>query len=236
MHEGHRRRMLEKLSNGDNLYDHEILEAILYFVCPRVNTNPVAHNLLERFCSLSGVINADKRELLMVEGVGESTANYLIALGCMFKRVSQVEGLALLKTAGDCKKFVSMRFFGKTEEYLELYFTEKSGRVTRIYNRTSFDRNKVVTDAGDVIEAIALAKPYGIIAAHNHLNGTASPSENDVMFTKQLQLICNMNNVVLFDHYIYAGENNIFSFKDDGELGEYSRKYSLDGAKQWLRN
>ena len=41
MHEGHRERMLKKLENyADALNEHELLEILLYFCIPRVNTNP----------------------------------------------------------------------------------------------------------------------------------------------------------------------------------------------------
>ena len=66
MHEGHRRRMYQKLKNGDNLYEHEVLEMLLFNAYPRKNTNPVAHELLERFPSISAVLSADIDELMSV--------------------------------------------------------------------------------------------------------------------------------------------------------------------------
>ena len=69
--------MRAKLENGEYLYEHEILEILLYNACPRVNTNPIAHALLERFCSLSEILKADVKELVTVEGVGESVADFL---------------------------------------------------------------------------------------------------------------------------------------------------------------
>ena len=55
LHDGHRRRMYEKLNNGDDLFDHELLEILLFGACPRINTNPMAHALLERFVSISEI-------------------------------------------------------------------------------------------------------------------------------------------------------------------------------------
>ena len=55
--------MLAKLSNDDDLYDHELLEILLFFVCPRKNTNPLAHELLDRFGSLKEVFNATDEEI-----------------------------------------------------------------------------------------------------------------------------------------------------------------------------
>ena len=52
MHEGHRRRLMEKLRRGDNLFEHELLEILLFNAYPRANVNPVAHALLQRFATL----------------------------------------------------------------------------------------------------------------------------------------------------------------------------------------
>ena len=49
MHEGHRQRLWEKLKQGDNLFEHELLEILLFNAYPRNNVNPVAHALLQRF-------------------------------------------------------------------------------------------------------------------------------------------------------------------------------------------
>ena len=59
------------------MYDHEILELFLFDAVPRHNTNPMAHELLDRFGSLPGVFAADKAELMEIHGVGEGVASYI---------------------------------------------------------------------------------------------------------------------------------------------------------------
>ena len=67
MHEGHRRRMYEKLKNDSLLEDHELLEILLFNAFQRKNTNPIAHALLDRFGTLSGVFGADYNKLITVD-------------------------------------------------------------------------------------------------------------------------------------------------------------------------
>ncbi|MDE6000781.1 MAG: hypothetical protein K2G96_00440, partial [Clostridia bacterium] len=152
------------------------------------------------------------------------------------KRIKEVEGLALLKNFGDCKRLVSMRLRGKTEEYLELYFTEKSGRVFRVHTFTTADRNRVSATADEIVRAIALAKPHGILVAHNHLNGSAYPSDEDDLFTREMQLICSFNNVKLIDHIIYAGDDNIFSYETAGVTDKLRRELALDNVIKWIKD
>ena len=79
----------------------------------------------------------------------------------------------------------------------------------------------------EVIKKIALVKPYSIIVAHNHLNGSVNPSANDDKFTGRMQIICNLNNVVLLDHLIYS-DGNFYSYKDAGRLNEIKSRCTLD--------
>ncbi len=233
-HGGHRKRMYEKLSGGDKLFDHEILEMLLYSVYRQGNTNGIAHDLLNRFVSIRGVISAEPQELMTVDGVGESAAYFLSTLGKCFERVNSVEWLAALKNREDIKNLVKMRLRGKPEEYLELYMLARSSKVKRVVTFTSEDINKVVLTAEKIVEIISLVKPHRLVAAHNHLNGSSQPSENDLNFTKELQMICSMNNVDLIDHLIYAGDDNIFSFSDGGYLKDIKTRYSMDYVIKWI--
>ena len=233
-HVGHRKRMYEKLSGGDKLFDHEILEMLLYSVYRQGNTNGIAHDLLNRFVSLRGVISAEPQELMTVDGVGESAAYFLASLGKCFERVNSVEGLAALKTREDIKNLIKMRFRGKPEEYLELYLLARSSKVKRVVTFTSEDINRVVLTAEKIVEILSLVKPYYLVAAHNHVNDSSQPSEDDINFTKELQIICSMNNVDLLDHYIYAGDDNIFSFYEGGYLEDIKSDFSMDNIIKWI--
>lgn len=226
--------MYEKLLGGDKLFDHEILEMLLYSVYRQSDTNGIAHDLLNRFISLKGVISADPQELMTVKGVGESAAYFIACVGKCFERVTSVEWLVSLNTREEIKKFIKLRFRGKPEEYLELYLLTKSNNVKRVVTFTSQETNRVVLTAEKIVEIISLVKPHRIVAAHNHTNGSSQPSENDFVFTKELQMICSMNNVDLVDHYIYAGDDNIFCFSDSGYLEDIKSAFSMDNVIKWI--
>jgi len=86
LHAGHRERMRTRFSeNGfENYNPHEVLEQVLFLVIPRANTNETAHNLLQRFGSLSGVLNASEEELTEIPGIGSKAASFLASIRGMF--------------------------------------------------------------------------------------------------------------------------------------------------------
>lgn len=225
MHEGHRRRMYEKLKNDDGLHDHELLEILLYNAYPRINTNPVAHALIQTFGSLAGVFSADVESLVTVDGVGENVALYIKLVGEVMKRTNvHSSGIALLKNHSDFTNFIRARFRGKTAEIIELYMINKNGRLKRICPFTNGDVNKVDVNADDIMAAMAAERPYGVLAAHNHLSGSSNPSARDDKFTAELQLMCSINNIMLLDHMIYSFDENIFSYFLTGKLDEIKRE------------
>lgn len=69
-HDGHRGRVkLRFLKEGlHNFAPHEVIELLLFFGIPVKDTNELAHELLERFGSLSGVLEAPYEELKQRQG------------------------------------------------------------------------------------------------------------------------------------------------------------------------
>ncbi len=235
MHEGHRQRMYEKLENGDDLFDHEVLEILLYSACPRINTNPLAHKLLDRFVTLYDVLNASVEELKEVEGVGDSVARFLKTVGVSAERAGRIGNSPSLKTFGDCKRFLHLRFFNKTAENIELYFTDRAYRVRRIFSFTSDEKSRASADVDKIARNVALSHPANVIIAHNHVDGTVLPSEYDDDFTRVVQFVCNMNGVQLADHFIYRNKDEIYSYRDEGRLDKIKDFCSWKNFEKWIK-
>lgn len=213
VHEGHRQRMLQKLEEGGVTLDHELLEILLFNAYPRKNTNPVAHALLSAFGSLKGVFEADLEGLTEIEGVGENVAAYIKCVAACAKPAYSAEAEEKrLKNYGDFKDFTAARLRSKEEEVLELYFLERNGRVKYVFSRTDLERHYVSLGRNEVPAVMASIKPYGMIIAHNHLTGGSRPSERDDSFTCEMASLCRLYGVTLFDHCIYASDNDIYSY------------------------
>ena len=69
-HEQHRERLRKMFlyCNPERLPDHMRLEFLLCYSIPRIDTNPLAHELIRRFGSLENVLDAEVEELMNVEG------------------------------------------------------------------------------------------------------------------------------------------------------------------------
>ncbi len=76
IHSGHRSRMRAKILDGkvSGFTDHELLEFLLFYTIPRVNTNELAHELLRRFGSLARIADASFEDLCSVKGISKKSA------------------------------------------------------------------------------------------------------------------------------------------------------------------
>ena len=82
VHEGHRDRLRDRfLAEGlDNFTQVQVLELLLFYCIPRKDTNEVAHRLLQRFGSISQVLETRVEDLEKVDGIGHNAAVFLSLL------------------------------------------------------------------------------------------------------------------------------------------------------------
>lgn len=145
MHEGHRKRMLQRLEHAEGLQDHEVLEILLYNAIPRKNTNPLAHALLNAFPSLEQLFRASYEELLTVDGVGPETAAYLRCIGILRERIpSSEEAAPAAFGAGNFSAYLLERYSSLKEEVIEIFCMDAQERVhsSKRFTRSLADRGR----------------------------------------------------------------------------------------------
>ena len=130
-HDGHRMRMLQRLEEGV-LYDHELLEVLLFNALPRRNTNDLAHRLLAEFGTVRNVLDATATQLQRVQGIGPSVASYLSVVGKIASRVYLAENEMSYPSVYEVDEFLSFakqKYVKVQQEVLDFYFMESDGRL-----------------------------------------------------------------------------------------------------------
>jgi len=218
IHDGHRARMKKEfLSRPDSFPDHKLLELLLFYANPRGDTNPTAHALLDRFGSLSGVLDALPEELQKVPGVGEHTVVLLKAVKTLGGRylTSRAETGELIRRAGDAAGIFRPYFFGARGERVGLLCLDGKGKClgVRMVGEGNVNAADVTTRA--VLEAALSLNASKVILAHNHVSGLALPSDEDKVTTVHLAQVLSAVGIELWDHQIYT-DDDMVSLRESG--------------------
>ncbi len=217
-HDGHRGRMkAEFLARPDSFPDHKLLELALFYVNPRSDTNPLAHELLDRFGTLAGVLDATPEELQKVPGVGGHAA-------VLFKVIKEYSGRYLTARTrmdqiarGSRDYFSLLRpyFFGARNEQLCLLCMDGKYKVLGVRKLGEGNVNAVHATTRLVVEAALSLNAAAVVLAHNHVSGLALPSPEDVATTRSLSGVLGQVGVQLEDHLILV-DDDMVSLRDSG--------------------
>lgn len=222
LHDGHRKRLEQRfLQHGLASFEPvNVLELLLFFTYKRGDTNEVAHRLLDRFGSFSGVLNAPYDALLAVEGVGPASATLLR----LVRESAQVylsdrgqKGVSLTSTA-DAGDYVAPRFVGCVNEEVQVVLLDDKNKVLRTAKLFEGTVNMAPITIKKVVAEVIATNATGVILAHNHPGGLALPSANDRIATRELEQALKLINVRLVDHIIVADDDYV-SMADSGMLG-----------------
>ncbi len=218
IHSGHRSRLLSKLKNNspDVLETHELLEILLFNSNKRVNTNPIAHALINKFGSLMGVLNASESELLTVDGVGNATVQLIISVRAIMDRAlkEKVKIGDNLSETEDIKAYCSGLFKTVDHEEVRMIFLDDAFRVLSQELIGTGNTNAVFADVFNIINKIAEKRSTVVILTHNHPRGTELPSREDRQLTRSLFSVLDKSGVYLADHVI-VGMDGVYSMAEN---------------------
>ena len=223
-HEGHRQRMRARVEQYglESLAPHEALEYLLYITNARRDTNGIAHALLERFGSFAGVLEASEEELCRVPGVGPASARMLHLLPevSRYYEHSRTSTEGALTTTERLAAYLKPRFAGaKQEKALRLSLDSRS-RVRGAYWLREGTSSKVSFEIKDVVAAALKGGTDSVVLCHNHPNGMAMPSREDLQATENIVRALGLVKIQLRDHLILT-ETEYFSMREEGRLPFY---------------
>lgn len=221
LHEGHRARMRERFAkNGfEGFSDHEVLEVVLFGAIARGNTNPLGHRLIEKFGSFADVCDASIEELMTVEGIGRTSALQIKMIPELcrvyLKSHENKSENQDLSSSERLMAYLRPHFISKTKETLLLLTLDNKSQPIECTTISEGSVNSAGVDMRKITETVIRTNASAAILAHNHPNGHAIPSNNDIAVTKHVRTYLADIGVPLVDHLIYT-ERDCISFRESG--------------------
>ena len=227
IHDGHREKMRHRFLTGglEPFADHEALELLLYYAIPRRDTNPVAHALMERYGSLTAVLEAPLEDLQKVDGIGESAAILLklVPQLCKKAKLADVGRESVLNSAERAGAYLLERFSGEKNEVVYQLCLDRKGKLLSCKRLGEGGIASANLDIRKLVENAILSSASAVILAHNHPSGVALPSGDDYIATDRAREALNTIGVTLVDHIIVADQDFV-SMADSGYLNTASSR------------
>ena len=210
IHKDHRQRVRTRYLNEGvrSMAEHNIVELLLFFGIPYKDTNPIAHELIDTFGDISGILDAPAEELMKIDGIGENAAT-LIKL---------VRDISLLYVNGsltvtDKKKksnvtdFIRSKYIKETKEIVYIIGVDADGSVERCSKISEGSFDHATIDKRALLETVLRTDSKNIVIAHNHPHGFAVPSAVDIETTAQLKALLRSIGVNLVDHIVVSRDD-----------------------------
>ena len=215
---GHRKRIKAKYKRGgfNGWLDYEVLEFALSFAIPRKNTKPIAKELLSKFKTINGVLDADRKELRKVCGISEHTALFLnflkdIAIIYLEKGLYKKD---LVSSPDVVYDYLKASLKGVADEEFKVMFLNSRNCLLAVETIQKGTVNKSVVYPRKIVERALHNHATGVIIAHNHPGESLKPSEDDCTITKAIKGALRTVDIALLDHIIIGG-NSYFSFREN---------------------
>lgn len=212
IHDGHRQRLKDRFREEglDNFEEHQALELLLFYCIPRLDTNPIAHALIDRFGSFSGVMDATVEELEKVPGIGSGAATFLSLMAQSWRYYQVNHAMrkdVILPTVNECGKYLIPYFSGKRNETVYLLCLDAKCKMLCCKEIGEGSVNSAAVPIRKIVEIALGANASSVILSHNHPSGLALPSDEDIATTRRLATALDAVEITLADHIIVADDD-----------------------------
>jgi len=227
LHKNHRQRLKKRFIQNtlSSFEDHQILEMLLFYSIPQKDTNELAHILLNRFKTLSGVFDASYEELLKVPGIKEHSATLIKLIPQLAQKYCSDRFQIPVKVPSheDIGRTFINYFIGKTNEEVVVMLFDNSMQHIKTTCIHTGNINSASFSLQNLVNLIVEEKASFIVLAHNHPQGTHIISHDDIETTRRVKSFLIQMNTVLLDHFIVCG--NYYSTVDKNSFEEATLQF-----------
>lgn len=205
---------------ASNLSNEELLMIILKTGFKDSSVKDVSLDLLK----LCGGINKFKdvtiNKLVSIKGIGRVKAIELMAVIELARRMYEVTSIKDIICCTNPTNIINyFNYLFKDKKQEEFYVIYLDNKKKYIDKKRLFigSINSSVSHPREIFKEAYLLSSSFIICIHNHPSGDATPSKEDIMFTKRIKSIGELHGIYLVDHII-IGYNCYYSFYEDNNI------------------
>ena len=208
------------LKGKHSLSDAELIAILLGSGSKSESAVDLAKRILK--ASKDNLIELSKlsvKDLTNFKGVGEAKAISIIAALELGKRRRKEGALEKKKISSSIDVFEYFSGILSDSNYESFYILmlNRANKVIREIQISEGGLSGTVADPKKIFKMALEQNASAIILCHNHPSGNINPSDADIKLTHKLKNAGEMLDLPVIDHII-LGEENYYSFADEGKL------------------
>ena len=208
------------------LSNEELLMIILKTGTKKYSVKEISLNLLKQCNGLDNLKNMTINTLINIPGIGKIKAIELMAIIELSNRINENISISKVINCTSPQNIISyFNYLFKDKLQEEFYVLYLDNKKKYLDKRKLFigSINSSIVHPREIFKQAYLLSASFIICIHNHPSGDATPSKEDILFTKKLYEIGNLHAIFLIDH-IVIGSNNYYSFFEDNNIIKHNTK------------
>jgi DNA repair protein RadC len=210
---GHRARLRERLLSGgpEALADYEVLEYLLFGARARGDTKPLAKELLVRFGSLPGVLEASPGALMQVKGISEASVGALKIAALAARRMarSEIRQKPVLGSWQALLDYLAIDMANLTVERVRVLYLNARNQLILDHELGDGTVDEAAIYPREVIRRGLDIGATALILVHNHPSGDPEPSRADIQITNRIAEAGRLLGIVVHDHVIVGHDRHV---------------------------
>lgn len=123
-------------------------------------------------------------------------------------------GRQRLTTPAEMSQFLRPFLEHEAVEVLMLVLFDTKQQVIAVHTLSRGTLDSTVVHPRDVFKAAVLANAAGLVTAHNHPSGIATPSQEDLLLFARLNSAAEVMGIALLDYVIVGAGGTYWSMKE----------------------
>ncbi|MBQ2840202.1 MAG: hypothetical protein II996_01455 [Oscillospiraceae bacterium] len=219
-----KRKCVEKITeeNIETVSEYEVLSAMLYgSITPEEKRELVAHRLLDEFGTIAHIIDAPLHKLLKIQGMGIVGATFLKLIPSFFRKYRQSKWPEhpVFKDYRYAARYMHDRLTGYETEVVVVMCLDSSGKMLSCKKIFEGTVNSADICLRKIMDFAITSDAKKVIIGHNHIYGSAMPSNADYDTTQIIAGVLKNARILLEDHVV-STYKEYRSFREIGFITE----------------
>lgn len=201
------------------LSNTELLAILLGSGTKGCSVMDLSRQLLNHFGGVSGLLSAEREQLLAIKGLGAAKVASLAAIQELSKRTKRetLREATPLTSSSAAREYLCAELGHARREIFWALFLNTQHQVIASEALAKGTLDSASVYPREVLKACLRHNAAAVIFAHNHPSGSLVASEADKAITRRLQNALELVDIRVLDHIIIAG-NSSLSMAETGLL------------------